>query len=318
MFARSNWAIVDAKSGNEIETESEAVDGIRSGEYPAGMVMLPLHPENNYRAEIALFGGTVSEKEQVALDTVARLAVTDPTGQKHWTYDKGRMPHGRIVSNAILQPNGKLLLFNGAQLGKTGGDIAKPFQKAAALHVFQYDPQAEDGNRFKVLNWSPIQRLYHSSALLLPDGRTLIAGTGNIFFLTHCAVVSQSLDQATYDEKTSYEHRVEAFTPPWLLDGSSRPVINRVPGKSIKYGSTFVVDYSSNVTITGASLVTPGSSTHGVDFTQRLVFLEVAQMTEDQIALIAPPDATIALQGYHMLFLLAGDTPSEAKFVHLS
>jgi hypothetical protein len=35
-------------------------------------------------------------------------------------------------------------------------------------------------------------------------------------------------DQATYVEgPTAYGHEAEAFTPPWLLDGSIRPVITR-------------------------------------------------------------------------------------------
>lgn len=35
-------------------------------------------------------------------------------------------------------------------------------------------------------------------------------------------------DQATYVEgPTAYGHEAEAYTPPWLLDGSIRPVITR-------------------------------------------------------------------------------------------
>ena len=57
-----------------------------------------------------------------------------------------------------------------------------------------------------------MQRFYHSVANLIPDGRILVSGT----------------DEATYvPGPTAYSHDVEAFTPPWLLDGSIRPVINR-------------------------------------------------------------------------------------------
>jgi len=80
-----------------------------------------------------------------------------------------------------------------------------------AIDVFCYDPEAAPGRKFSVLAKSNIRRMYHSSTVLLPDARTLIMGT----------------DQATYDPATSYEHRVEAFTPPWLLNGTPRPVITR-------------------------------------------------------------------------------------------
>ena len=36
------------------------------------------------------------------------------------------MPYGRVVSDAIIQPSGKVLLFNGASLGRTGGAIGIP------------------------------------------------------------------------------------------------------------------------------------------------------------------------------------------------
>jgi hypothetical protein len=76
--------------------------------------------------------------------------------------------------------------------------------------IFCYDPEAAaPGQKFSVLANTNIQRLHHSSSILLPDARTLLMGT----------------DQATFNSATSYEHRVEAFTPPWLLSGTARPII---------------------------------------------------------------------------------------------
>eukprot|EP01036_Dinobryon_divergens_P034856 gene34856-45107_t len=139
--------------------------------------------------------------------------------------------------------------------------------------------------------------MYHSTTLLLPDARTLIMGT----------------DQATYTPATSYEHRVEAFTPPWLLDGTPRPVITLAPTDVI-YGTRFVVQFTG--TVTGVSIMTPGSTSHGTEQSQRMVFPTFTQ-TAGQLSILAPPDATILLQGYHMLYLLNGDTPSEASWIRL-
>ena len=77
--------------------------------------------------------------------------------------------------------------------------------------IFCYNPEAAPGERFTVLANSDIRRFYHSTTLLIPDGRTLILGT----------------DQATDDQATAFEHRFEAFTPPWLLNGTPRPEILR-------------------------------------------------------------------------------------------
>ena len=79
------------------------------------------------------------------------------------------------------------------------------------LDIFVYDPEAAPGTKFSVLANSDIRRYYHSTTMLVPDGRTLLMGT----------------DEATYTPTTAYEHRVEAFTPPWLLNGTPRPVITR-------------------------------------------------------------------------------------------
>ena len=135
------------------------------------------------------------------------------------------MPYGRIMADAILQPNGKILIINGARVGKTGATaIGTPNQRGAAPDVIMYDPYAPVGQKFKVFAASPIQRLYHSTAVLLPDGRTLVAGT----------------DEATFTPTTCYEHRIEAFTPPWLLnlDINPRPVILAAPQGKIAYNTT--------------------------------------------------------------------------------
>ena len=177
LFAVSHWSILNYKTGQEVETEADVIQGLHTQDYPTGGTFLGLKPENDYRGDYVVFGGGNNAQQQVAMDTVARLPLTQP-GPKRWSYDNGRMPYGRVTSQAVLQPNGKILLFNGAQLGHTGGDIGKPNMNASATDVFCYDPDAKDGHRFQVFAFSPIQRLYHSTAILLPDGRSLIAGTG--------------------------------------------------------------------------------------------------------------------------------------------
>eukprot|EP01035_Chromulina_nebulosa_P058257 gene58257-79779_t len=173
---------------------------------------------------------------------------------KRWTIDTDRMPYGREVSDCTLQPNGKMLLTNGARMGFTGGLVGLPNLIASANDVFCYDPEAAPGSKFTVLAKTNIRRMYHSTTLLLPDARTLIMGT----------------DQATYTPATSYEHRVEAFTPPWLLDGTPRPVITSAPTNVIYYGTRFVVQFTGIVT--GVSIMTPGSTSHGTEQSQRMVF----------------------------------------------
>jgi hypothetical protein len=53
---------------------------------------------------------------------------------------------------------------------------------------------------------------------------------------------------------------VEAFTPPWLLDGTPRPVFVSCPS-AITFTNTFTVTFSGSVD--KVSLMCPQSNTHG-------------------------------------------------------
>ncbi|EPZ32737.1 DUF1929-domain-containing protein [Rozella allomycis CSF55] len=297
VFAYQHWAIVDKNTGLEIERQVQLTEGIRGGDYVTGATLLPLEPEKNYEAEFVIFGGANNRQEEKGLRTVAHLLLTT-TGPKNWFYDSDLMPYGRTLTMAVNQPNGKILIFGGGHAGKTGADPnGLTFIKGPTNDVFCYDPYAPAGKKFTVFATTPINRLYHSTAILLPDGRTTLSGG----------------DEATFITAQTYEYRVEAFTPPWLLNDIPRPEIKQAPTGLIAYGSTFTVTYSG--TVSRVSIVTPGSSTHAVDFTQRVVFLKVEQKDSSSLTLRAPPDATIILQGYHMLFLLNNDTPSVAAWV---
>lgn len=202
--------------------------GRRSGGHAAGNCILPIRASAGYVVEFALFGGSNSlNTNQTSLNNVARIVVTSSTYQLAWTYDSDTMPYGRVGSDCTLQPNGKILISNGARLGIYGGVIGGSTLYAPAngilvfkmyinmlthlncTDIFLYDPQAAAGRKFTVLANSNIRRLYHSNSMFVPDGRTLLMGN----------------DQATNNQATAFEHRVEAFTPPWLLNGTPRPII---------------------------------------------------------------------------------------------
>ena len=244
LFSQNNYAILSKDTGLTLSMPTwwspdngvtwlppVGPSGRRSGNYVAGNCLLPIRASTGYVTEFALFGGSNSlDTNQTAQDNVARITITD--AQPVWTYDSDKMPYGRVGSDCTLQPNGKILITNGARLGIYGGYIAASTMFAPAngnyyneyciqypenliqiIHpdIFLYDPEAVPGSKFTVLANSNIRRLYHSTSLFVPDGRTLLMGT----------------DQATNDPATAFEHRVEAYTPPWLLNGTPRPIIVR-------------------------------------------------------------------------------------------
>ena len=159
-------------------------------------------------AEYIVMGGGISYLQEEGLASVARITMTD--NNKAWTYDQ-EMPYERVHGDPIIFPNGKICLFNGWRWGVTGGGIGQPINYGTANDVFCYDFEKPMGDRWSVMASSYIRRHYHSTAVLMPNGKASITGT----------------DQATYDPATSYNHRGEVWTPPWILNGVPRPVIDR-------------------------------------------------------------------------------------------
>ena len=141
-------------------------------------------------------------------------------------------------------------------------------------------------------------RLYHSAAVLLPDGRVLTGGGG-------APGPSNNLD-------------AQIFSPPYLFesDGSpaKRPAITSAPSK-VAYGATFSVGVSSNVA--KLALVRAGAVTHSFNNGQRYIPL-TATGSGSSRSVKAPANGAIAPPGTYLLFALDGDgTPSVAALVDI-
>lgn len=160
-----------------------------------------------------------------------------------------------------------------------------------------YDPATK---RWRVGPAQAEGRAYHSTALLLPDGRVVSAGddyNGGIRSDT-----------------------AEIYEPPYLFRGdgrlATRPRITSAPA-TVDYGERFRVATGRGPRATRAALVAPGATTHANDMNQRVVPVTLGRR-RGGVTLRAPGSRNIALPGYHMLFLLdSKGVPSEARWVQL-
>lgn len=205
----------------------------------------------------------------------------------------GDMAHARRQHNATVLADGKVLV--------TGGTSAPGFNN-------------EDGQVLAAELWNPatgswttlasmkVGRQYHSTAVLLPDGRVLSAGGGRC---GACRV----------------DHRdAEIFSPPYLFnsDGSAaaRPTISSAP-TAVDLGQTFTIGTPDGASVTRATLVRLPSTTHGFNMNQGFVSLPASAPTGG-VSVTTPASAHVAPPGHYMLFILNGSgVPSVAKIVQL-
>jgi hypothetical protein len=244
-------------------------------------VLLPLSPANNYDPKVIIMGGG---NPSTASTEIIDMGSSVPA----WQYGPP-MSQPRIEMNAVILPNGKVLAL--------GGSLYDEQNSTASLNADLYDPVS---NTFSSAGVYVYPRLYHSVALLLPDGTVWSAG-GN-------------------PSRGHYVPQQEIYKPSYLFnpDGTAatRPTVTSAPS-SISYSSAFTVQTPDSANVSKVVLVRNGNVTHAFGMDQRLVELS---FTPDigSISVTAPPNGNIAPPGYYMLFILNNSgVPSIAKFVQI-
>ena len=201
--------------------------------------------------------------------------------------------YGRGHANTVLLPDGSMVEVGGGVGGNNA--VADPLHYALP-ETKQIELWDKHTGQWKLGPAQTESRAYHSTALLLPDGRVMSAG-----------------DESNGDGDPAHVDTAEIYEPPYLHKGA-RPEITSVSDE-IQSGAGFGVT-TPDLNISGASLVAPGAVTHGVDMNQRVIQLAVTHGT-GCVSLRAPA-ANVAPPGYYMLFLLNDQgVPSVAKFVKL-
>jgi hypothetical protein len=204
----------------------------------------------------------------------------------------GTMQFARRHLNATLLPTNQVLV--------TGGTASPgPFNAAGAVLAAELWSPPEAGapsGAWATLAPMAFTRVYHSTALLLPDGRVLSGGGG------------QPESTGDVDHKNA-----EIFSPPYVF--KERPTITSAPASG-KYGETLAVQTPEANSITRVSLIRLGSVTHAFDQNQRLVTLPFS-IAGGVLQVTLPASPNIAPPGHYMLFIVNGDVPSVSTMLRL-
>ena len=218
-------------------------------------------------------------------ETAEIIDLNRPSPQWQWT---GSMAVRRRHLNATILPDGKVLVTGGTS-GTTFSD------EATGVHAAElWNPNT---GTWTTLASNAVTRVYHSTSLLLPDGRVLHAGSG--------------------DAASGIHHRNgEIFSPPYLFMGA-RPRISTSPSR-VNYGATFQVATPDASTVTRVTWVRLGSVTHAFDMNQRFNELSFGRV-DGALNVTAPASRNLAPPGHYLMFLLNGkDVPSVAKIVRIN
>ena len=237
----------------------------RTGGGPGTCCLLPLLPKRNEQTgeieygagRILILGGGGAEKEPEPADpTELRRGPTVPRATNCTRMFRPPTPRRFLISERPIQNGRRRLpcttgascptvsfcrtprcLWSEAGIGQSGGLLAhftsvdtqgNP-DKGASDPVFEpemFDPETKT---WRLLARKPLARLYHTTAVLLADGRVLVAGHDG------------ALDMPPYDTS---RYELELYSPPYLFgpDGqlAPRPIIISAPDQ-VPLGQRFVI-----------------------------------------------------------------------------
>jgi hypothetical protein len=220
---------------------------------------------------------------QPAEKTCEKIDFSDPS--PHWE-PTGSMNFGRAHLNPVILPDGKVLVVGG------GLAVDDNLYGNPVLNAEVYDPATEMWNELPAQVYG---RMYHSTAVLLPDGRVISAGQ---------------------DSGPSGDFG-EIYEPAYLYRGP-RPVIAAAPAE-VGYGESFEVATPQAASIASVVLIAPTTATHSVNTGQRYVSLPFSPTDPGTLSVTAPAGGTEAPPGFYMLFVVDGDgVPSMASWLGLA
>ena len=204
----------------------------------------------------------------------------------------------RSHHNTVLLPDGNVLTLGGGY-GAKGGAFEQFAAGEEHKQVELHDP------RTGATTLGPAEaesRAYHSTAVLLPDGRVVSAG--------------DDYNGPTGPGSGTERDTAQVYSPPYLFKGP-RPIVRSAPA-AVRFGDAFGIETPNGADIRRAVLMAPGATTHANDMSQRLIELEAPDAVPQGVNLYAPADRDLAPPGVYMLFLINGrGVPSEARFVRV-
>ncbi len=220
----------------------------------------------------------------------ATTAVIDTTVATPTWRQTAPMKTARVYHTLTMLADGKVLAVGGEPTSD------QTTVTSGVLSTEIWDPATETWTAGPSMSAA---RNYHSTAVLMPDGRVLVAGGGH---------------EDTLSDPGQYSAQI--YSPGYLFSGA-RPTISSATS-SASYGSAITVNTPDAASISAVNLVSLGADTHQADMGQHFVPLNFTAGSSS-LSATAPGSAAIAPPGDYMMFIVnSNGVPSVASTVHIS
>ncbi|KDR82899.1 hypothetical protein GALMADRAFT_220897 [Galerina marginata CBS 339.88] len=346
MFVQANLSTVLWDYNANVETPLPDMPNGVARVYPASgaTAMLPLTPANNYTPTVLFCGGSAMTEFQYgdyrfpfadtfnipASQDCQRITPEPQDGSSPAYVQDDNMLESRTMGQFIILPDGKLLVVNGGRKGTAGysnnGTLTTPpsqmpFGESLASDPVGtpaiYDPNAPAGSRWsnQDISASNIARLYHSSAILLPDASVLIAGSNPNLDVNKTALFPT-------------QYKAEIFYPPYF-SASTRPTPTGIPTTLSYGGDPFDItvppaSYSGSANdaadATTVVIMRGGFTTHAMNMGQRHLQLNNTYTVNKDGSITlhvgqVPPNPNLFQPGPAFLFVNIHGIPSNGTYL---
>ena len=234
--------------------------------------------------KVLIFGGRQNGIEYSPSNKVVMIDFTNSFKPKIQELNPMNFP--RSNGNATIMPDGNIFINGGTSYDDLAFSVFTPEI---------YNPNTQETSE---MSQAYFRRNYHSTSLLLADGRILTAG-GDVW-------------------------NAEIFYPPYLFTKdinnktvlAERPKITKLK-KNIKRGE--MIDIGVNGEVSKVTLISTGSTTHAQNSESKFRNIDVKKISNNKIEISLDSNQNDLQNGTYLLFVLnSKGTPSEGKVVFVN
>ncbi|WP_166260723.1 malectin domain-containing carbohydrate-binding protein [Marinobacter salicampi] len=232
--------------------------------------------------KILITGGNDASEQEPASN---KAILVDLNGAAPVIQETTPMRHKRTFQDSVVLPDGRVMVIGGTTAAKLWND------EGSILQPEIWDPAT---GQWTAVNSLTVPRNYHSTALLMKDGRVFTGGGGA------CGACDANHQDAQF------------YSPDYLFnsDGTpaGRPQILQAPVQA-KAGTVMAINASGSVS--AFNMIRLQGTTHSINTDQRFVPLEF-EGVNGEYTVEVNPNPNVMIPGYYWLFAVDGNgVPSE-------